>query len=344
MDIIPFNNNANVPAFLQGDTTNNDLLQHTSSSFASMSIKGKCFAVVKDGTRTVLKNPKDPESNASAIDVILLKVSPHKSKSFYANGYNENAEDQRPTCYSSNGITPDASVEHPQCSNCANCPHNAWGSAGGSSKGKACADYIRIALAEPSALDEPILLRVPPASIRAVGEYGKQLARHKVPYQGTLTRVSFVPEEATPRLKFTPIGFVTEEMYREVLQASESEAVRVMVFGDNEGQNPVPVTQVTQKVPAPNPQPMTHQEAVADRAIESAMGKVRRTTATAQSPVVQQVQPAPQPVVQQVQPVQQVAQPVAQPAPAPQPAKQDEVMVVDNNEDLGAVLASLDLD
>ena len=114
-NLIPFENNSLVPDFMRQDSSNSDLAKHMSAGFSSISIKGKVFSLVKAGERKVIPNPKDPESPATFIDTVLLKVSPHKSKSYYANGFNQNAEDKRPTCYSNNGITPDPSVQHPQC-------------------------------------------------------------------------------------------------------------------------------------------------------------------------------------------------------------------------------------
>ena len=172
-DIIPFENNA-VPAFLQNTAaTNDDLDAHAVSSFSVMSIKGKVFTLVKDGERRRVPNPKDPSSPATNINVIVLRVSPFTSKAYYSTGFSENAEDQKPACFSYDGIRPDPSVEHPQCATCAACKWNAFGTArgdnGGLGRGKACADSIRMAIADPTNIDEPIFLRLPPLSMRSLG-------------------------------------------------------------------------------------------------------------------------------------------------------------------------------
>lgn len=311
-----FENNANVPAFMREDNTNNDLLKHASEGFVSMSIKGKIFTLVKGGDRKIVPNPRDPESPATFIDVIMLKVSPNTSKSYYETGFNENAEDQRPTCFSNDGITPDASVEHPQCKTCAACKWNAWGSArgtgDGSRKGKACSDYIRTAIADPTNLEEPIMLRIPPASIRAVGDYGKLLARHKAPYQGVVTRIAFDPKEATPRLMFKPMSFVSEAEYRKIKEVAESERVKTMVFGDAPmDDEPVAEHPIEQKEVQPVTPPSTVKEAEADKIIDKV------------------IESAPQ---------EEKAQVVSTPAPE---TKKAEVKVAETTDDLGAMLSDL---
>ena len=271
MELTPFENSSAVPAFMKQDkSANSDLLNHSHVGFASLSIRGKCFAIVKDGNRTVLKNPKDPDSNASFVDVVMLKVSPYKSKAFYKNGYDANAEDLRPTCFSSDGIKPDASVENPQCKSCAACPYNQFKSASGNGegvrKGKACPDYIRIAIAAPDNVDEPIALRIPPTSIRTLGEYARVLEKHKAPYQGVITRISFVPEEATPRLTFKAISFVDKATYDAVKEQAESDMVRTMVFGGSTA-----VEQVEESKPSVPTQPLNYAQQEADEALAKAV-------------------------------------------------------------------------
>jgi hypothetical protein len=334
-NLIPFENNSLVPDFMRQDSSNSDLAKHMSAGFSSISIKGKVFSLVKTGERKVIPNPRDPESPATFIDIVLLKVSPNKSKSYYANGFNENAEDQRPTCYSNNGITPDPSVEHPQCKCCATCPHNAWGSARGVNgtvgKGKACADYVRVALAEPTNLDEPIMLRVPPASIRAIGDYGALLNKHKAPYQGVITRIAFEPKEATPRLVFTPRAFLDQETYLRVKDIAESELVSIIVNGEEGSAHapaqeaPIPPTPVTPVKPAPMPAPTSAAEAQADAVIAKVMDKPREAPT-------------------KIEPVAEVKPVEAEPKVAPKAEPKEEPKVAETADDLGALLSGLGFD
>jgi len=62
--LIPFES-AGLPAHLRAldvATINGDLTAHAGTGFPVISIRGKVFAVVRDGERVVLPNPRDPES------------------------------------------------------------------------------------------------------------------------------------------------------------------------------------------------------------------------------------------------------------------------------------------
>lgn len=255
-DITAFEQAA-VPAFLQSaNTGNDDLTQHASTSYPIMSIKGKVFAVVRDGVRMVVPNPKDPESPAHSVEVALIKVNPNTSKVFYMQAFKEGDENIKPTCFSSDGKHPDPQAQQPQCSCCANCPHNKFGTSrnpdGSFGKGKACSDSVRIALADLTNIHEPMMLRVPPASIKSIGEYGRILARRKVPYQAVVTRISFVASEATPRLQFAPAGYVTEEMYREILEEAKSDTVRAILTGSAQATQETQTAQAAEEMEIPN--------------------------------------------------------------------------------------------
>lgn len=232
MNIIPFDNSSKLPAYLkQVDVAslNSDLTSHAGGGFPAISIKGKVFAVVRDGEREVLRNPKDPDSAATSLDVVLLKANKGVSKVFYLKGYNpEQSEGQKPDCYSSDGITPAADAQNKQAKKCATCAHNQWGSRiteKGASKGKACNDTVRMAVAAAGLLNDPMLLRVPPASIRALGEYGQTLAKRGVAYNMVVTKIAFDMDAESPKLTFKPVGFLDDAAYEEVKETVESDIV-----------------------------------------------------------------------------------------------------------------------
>lgn len=239
MDIIPFDSKS-LPSFLANVDVaklNDDLTAHASSGgFPIISIKGKVFAIVRDGERKVLPNPKDPDSPATSIDVVIVKANKGTSKVFYAKGYQEGAENAKPDCFSNDGIAPDASVEKPQAKKCALCPQNQWGAKVGENgkKGKACSDSVRIAVATPDLVNDPYLLRVPPASIRSLGEFGSNLKKRGVVYNMVVTKIGFDMESPTPKLTFKPVGFVDEHTYAAVKESAESDVVaNILGTGDN---------------------------------------------------------------------------------------------------------------
>jgi hypothetical protein len=89
VNLIPFES-ASLPAYLSGTdiaALNADLLSHAGGGFPVISIKGKVFAITRDGERNVLPNPKDPDSPATSIDVVMIKANKGTSKVFYMKGY-----------------------------------------------------------------------------------------------------------------------------------------------------------------------------------------------------------------------------------------------------------------
>lgn len=233
MNIIPFDGSKNLPAYLKSFNVadiNSDLTAHAGGGFPVISIKGKVFAVVRDGERVVLPNPKDPESPATAIDVVMLKANKGTSKVFYLKGYDpKDSEGAKPDCYSSDGVAPAADAQTPQAKKCATCPHNQWGSRiteKGASKGKACNDTVRMAVAAAGQINDPMLLRVPPASIKALGEYGQMLAKRGVGYNMVVTKVSFDQEAESPKLTFKPVGFLDDAAFAEVQEMISSDVVQ----------------------------------------------------------------------------------------------------------------------
>jgi len=231
-NIIPFDTGT-LPAYLRSSNAaeiNDDLTAHASAGFPVLSIKGKTFSVSRGGERTVLMNPKDPESAASSLEVVILKANKGVSKVFYAKGYQEGAEATKPDCFSNDGSKPDGSVDKPQAKSCAVCPKSQWGSkiSEDGRKGKACQDSVRIAVAAPDQLNDPMLLRVPPASIKTLGEFGDLLKKRgggKLAYNMVVTRIGFVAEEASPKLTFKPVGMLSDEAYELVKEVVQGDTV-----------------------------------------------------------------------------------------------------------------------
>lgn len=232
MNIIPFDGSKNLPSYLKTvdvAALNSDLTAHAGGGFPVISIKGKQFAIVRDGERKVLPNPKDPDSPATSIDVVLIKANKAKSKVFYLKGYDpKESEGKKPDCFSNDGVAPDANAEHKQSKQCATCPHNQWGSkvTENSSKGKACQDSVRLAVAAAGQVNDPMLLRVPPASIKGLGEYGQMLAKRGVAYSMVVTKIGFDVEAESPKLTFKPVGFLDDTSFAEVQEIAESDLVK----------------------------------------------------------------------------------------------------------------------
>jgi hypothetical protein len=215
---------------------NADLIAHASSGFPVISIKGKVFAVVRDGERELQMNPKDPDSAATSLNVVLLKVNKSASKVFYLKGYDKDtSEGQKPDCYSNDGIEPAADAQNKQAKKCATCAHNQWGSRiseRGATKGKACSDAVRMAVAPAGQLNDAMLLRLPPASIKAIGEYGQMLAKRGVEAHMVVTKVGFDLQAESPKLTFSAVGLLDDEGFAEVQEMRRADIV-ASILGSN---------------------------------------------------------------------------------------------------------------
>lgn len=247
-----------LPAYLSAvnvSELNQDLTSHASSGFPIMSIKGKVFTLSRGDEKTVLPNPKDPESPATAIDVVIVKVNKGTSKVFYLNGYKE-GEQAKPDCFSNNGDRPDAGSKQPQAKSCQACAHNQWGSKIGENggKGKACQDSVRIAIAPPDQVNDPMLLRVPPASIKALGELGTACAKRGVPYNAAVTKISFDLASATPKLLFKPVGLLDDETFASVQKVADSDIVK-NITGNGFSSESAPALPKAQPEEEPAPKP-----------------------------------------------------------------------------------------
>lgn len=228
-----FASSANLPAFLQGNAAveeNAGLTAHATASFPVLSLDGKRFTVVRDGNKTIVMNPKDPSSTAQYLYLVIVRSPKYTAKAYYQGNYDaDNEEGKTPICFSSTGIIPDAGCSQPQCAECKSCPKNAWGSAvdptGKGTKGKACRDAVRLAVAPQDALNDPMLLRVPPTSIKSLAEYGNKLTKRNAPYTAVVTKVSFDPNETAQKLVFDAVGYLTEAQYREVMELQKDPTV-----------------------------------------------------------------------------------------------------------------------
>lgn len=271
MNIIPFDSGGNLPSFLKKvdiAALNSDLTAHAGGGFPVISIKGKVFAVVRDGERELQMNPKDPDSAATSLNVVLLKVNKGTSKVFYLKGYDkDSSEGQKPDCFSNDGIEPAAEAQNKQAKKCATCAHNQWGSRiseRGATKGKACSDAVRMAVAPAGQINDAMLLRIPPASIKAIGEYGQMLAKRGVGYNMVVTKIGFDMQAESPKLTFSPVGLLDDEGFAEVQEICQSDIVANILGTTNAAVEFAPSEEVVE--PTPEPKAVVKEEAPAPKA------------------------------------------------------------------------------
>lgn len=217
-NIIPFNETAfQLPAHLMsasaGLSLNDAAEEFSAVKYPVISIKNGRFWLKRDDDKNMILRPKanatDPDEPATYIDLVVLNLQ--KSKTFYAEGYTDGSE-AKPDCSSNDGVKPDSGAENKQCDTCALCPHNAWGSGtndkGEATKGKACSDVLRLAVAAATNIDDPMLLRVPPASLKNLSEMSRLLSKKNIPLNAVLVRTSFDSAATGVVLTFKPVGFL----------------------------------------------------------------------------------------------------------------------------------------
>lgn len=230
--LIPFES-ASVPGFLaETFGLNNDLLVSGGGGYPTVSIKGKVFTLKRGDEKTLITRPNQDgeEEPARSLEVVILKAGPSGdklSKVYYKDGYTEGS-DAKPLCYSNDGIAPGVNAQEPQCKTCAACPQNVWGShiTDDGKKGKACSDSKRLAIAAAGQINDPMLMRVPAASLKALTAFGQTLAKRGVPYQAVVAKIGFDYSVAHPALTFKPVGFVDEGALAEIKEVMGSDLVK----------------------------------------------------------------------------------------------------------------------
>ncbi len=209
-------------------------------SYPVIGYKGKVWSFRYRGERKTFIRPDDG-SPASYLDVIILGQAKSKSKSYYKKYDPNQSEGDRPICSSIDGVIPDPDVTTKQCDTCALCPRNVWkADPQTGKKGRECTDYKRLAvLVLPTqtkalygqGLIEAAFLRVPPASLNSLAIMGDTMAGKGFHYASYITRITFDPAEAHPKMVFAPIKPLTDGEAPVVLQLRTGATVDRIING-----------------------------------------------------------------------------------------------------------------
>lgn len=300
----------------------------TAAQFPTLSIKGKVFTLVQNNERRVLTKPDDPDEVLQSVNMAFLRINMN-AKNYYSKGFSEDdSEGQRPDCFSMDGVAPSPHSPNKQAEKCALCPHNQWGSRireDGEAKGKACTDHARVAIADPrpEKLDKPLLLRVPPASLKPLKDALKMVKTRQLQYNEVVFRVGFDREAASPKLTFKPVAVLDDVAYTKACEQFESELVRAVVGLDEQAMAaPAPASA------GPSVEPDELDAALAARdATRKAAAKPAAAPAPAAVPEVtpdelDAVVEAPKPpaAAKKAPPAKKAEAPAPAPVPAPKPA------------------------
>lgn len=289
-----FNGQRMAGAFATLNPQGDSLSEGIGSSYGIIGYKGKTWSLRYRGETHIFTRPDDG-SPLSYIDVIVLRHGKTKSKSFYADYDPDNSAGKRPICSSLDGIKPDLDVQQKQADACALCPRNVWKQSPTTGrKERECTDFKRVAvLLLPSMtktffngapLIEPVFLRVPPASLQDLATFGDQMAAQGYHYASFVTRISFDPTVAHPKMQFRGVQLLTDQEAPTVFEQMESDVAK----------------RITGEIGVP-------QGVLAAPAARPALAPAQNLGLTATTAA----------------PVQTVAQPAVQPTPPAQPVHQE---------------------
>lgn len=245
---------------LAGDAAPENLGEGISGGYAILGYRGKVWSIRRSGEETPITVDFNGQTiPAPFIDTVIVKASGVISKVWYENGYQE-GNSAPPDCLSTNGIVPVATSPKKQAPACSVCPRNQWGS-GKEGKGKACADAKRLAVAPINDLrpESLMLLRVPPASLRALKQYGDSMTRRGFPlYYRYGTRFSFDAAESYPKFVFQPVRAMSHDE-AVIIEELRNDPVTDQIIAEDggamadTGNGQVQWAQQQVQQPAPNP-------------------------------------------------------------------------------------------
>ena len=184
------------------------------ASYAIIGYKGRNWRLKHRGEEELLMHGGVP---IPTLSVVVVGVAAAISKQFYDKKYSE-GDDASPDCFSNNGITPDLASSKKQCTTCAACPQNVWGSriTENGKRAKACQDSRRVAVVPRGDIENegyggPMLLRLPPMSLNGFAKYGRDIQRFGAEPFMVGTTIGFDYDVAYPLITFSAEGWLSDE-------------------------------------------------------------------------------------------------------------------------------------
>lgn len=273
---------------LTGHKPNRDLSEGVANSFPLISLRGGKWRYRWQGKEDVINGANGFAS--PVLEVVIVDASKTLTKMWYKDPY---AEGQRkpPDCWSSDGKVPDAAVPEPVSDVCLTCPKNAFGSVitPAGKKAKACQDRRRLVLAPaPDLLNEakggPIMLSIPPGSLKNSQAYGDFLDENGLAYYGCVTQLSFDQQVSHPKIEFTYLRPLDDDDVRTILSLRGSEAVKRIINSQFNPESP------EAKVPADvEDQPPQTAQTPTQQATPQGNGAAKPATAAAKAGITEAV-------------------------------------------------------
>ena len=199
-----------------------------------ISIEGRVF-------RKIVGGKEQSVNTDNSMNVIIVKMAHDASRTFYASTYKKGMKIS-PNCWSNDSKVPDSEVTNPPATSCAECPNSVKGSGQGG-QGTACRLSWRIAVVLPNDPDGDVYQLVLPATSTFGKEengrwpfrpYIQMLANNNVSAGRIVTKMEFDINSPVPRLLFSPVAAVPNEMRDVIVRQNKSmaaeNAVKLTVY------------------------------------------------------------------------------------------------------------------
>lgn len=182
-----------------------------------------------------------------SMNIVFVRMAHAPSRTFYKDTYKKGVKSS-PTCWSQDANVPDPACKTPQARTCRECPFSVSGSGQGGI-GAACRASWRTAVVLPSDPSGDVMqLIIPSASVWGPDgagvwryrPYTQYLLNHGVGAGYVVTKMQFDTESSSPRLWFSPVSPVPDDMIPILTRQRETDAaqraIRMNVFQTDEGE------------------------------------------------------------------------------------------------------------
>lgn len=297
-EIIPFNSGSDVPAHLADLFGDSNIAPRI--SIDQLSYRGKVWRRVVGGEESQLTRT-NADGDTEPVPIVSVVVFDHnkgRSRAYYP-GQFEEGKNSAPTCYSGDGVTPDANVKEPCAATCATCPNSVKGSkiTESGKQSTLCSPFKRVAVVPTGALAKhpTMLLRLAQTSVwdkdngenEAKGWYAwdqyldmlrARGAKHTAAVE---TKVKFDLRMAYPKLLFSAARWLNPEeaAVAKGRLASDAEAIEKILTGAGDKDGMMGQPALPKVVDDDEPAPDT--KATADAALVESFKKASAAEAAA---------------------------------------------------------------
>jgi hypothetical protein len=195
--------------------------------FSLIGFKGREFYIRHQGKRSTLLD--ETGRAARHFDFVILQKGAGKSHTWYKDAYVPGS-DKSPDCVSTDGVAPDDSSPNPQSELCGLCPRYEWKLQRNGRKGRECQDSLRLAvLPMPSqiklsigeAITEPVLFRIPAASLKGFSDFGRAMQEKfggNAPFCSYIMRVTFKEGIDHPQLEYRLLDWLSDDNSKLIIE------------------------------------------------------------------------------------------------------------------------------